>query len=58
MMGIGWYNLMRPPGVTVRENRITLGTFKPGPYVIRIALANQLIPADKILVKNIPFTVK
>jgi hypothetical protein len=51
MTGTGWSDLMRPPGVTVRENRIPLGTFQRGPYVIRIAVDNKLV-------KNISFTVK
>ena len=48
--GIGYSNLMRPPGVTVRENRIALGVFKPGSYVIRIAI-------DNTLVKNLSFDI-
>lgn len=49
--GIGWSNLMRPPEVTVRENRIPLGAFKKGPYAIHIAIENTLV-------KSISFTVK
>jgi hypothetical protein len=46
--GIGWSNLMRPPGVTVRENRISLGAFIKGPYAIHIAIENTLSRASAL----------
>lgn len=35
-----WSNLMRPPNTSLRENRIQLGRFEVGYYVLNIMLAN------------------
>lgn len=35
-------NLMRPPGVTLWENHVPLGKFKPGVYVLTITIEDRL----------------
>lgn len=34
--GIAYSNLMRPPGITLRENIISIGNLEPGNYILHI----------------------